>query len=521
MAKIQDFFSNRAHQIDLPPGEYAGPLTINHSCTVDGHGATLWAKIGAPLIIDSSNVTIKNLRVELTNKTSDFIAIYVTGKNVHLENVEVYGNIRGLQGVSDNWNLPRTINLGTFAANERNEFLLKLNVGESCQIINSVYGLKTNPQILTVGENDVLLTVDMMRDGMILYGDLILETANKILRRIYISGRAQNGVAVKRVSMPVSSPQYEQNNSAKTTNQSSKQNNSPATNQPFRRNNSPATNQPSRRNNSSATNQSSGQNNSAATNQPSERNNSPATNQSSERNNSATTNQSSKQNNSPTTNQPFRQNNSPATNQPFRQNNSAKTTNQPSRRNNSPATNQPFRQNNSANIVQKGQRVLVSGTENFKVAFKSARLPVGMSIDAYAFCLGENKLIARDEDMVFFNNPRHYSFGVYLDSKVADTSVCLSLNDIPEEIKSVVVCFAIYDDGNRSSNNFSKVSSPEVIVSADGNICYEFPLQLNQQKAFTALEIYRSKGSWKINFIGAGFNDGLRRLCEFYGADVI
>ena len=400
MAKIQDFFSNRAHQIDLPPGEYAGPLTINHSCTVDGHGATLWAKIGAPLIIDSSNVAIKNLRVELTNKTSDFIAIYVTGKNVHLENVEVYGNIRGLQGVSDNWNLPRTINLGTFAANERNEFLLKLNVGESCQIINSVYGLKTNPQILTVGENDVLLTVDMMRDGMILYGDLILETANKILRRIYISGRAQNGVAVKRVSMPVSSPQYEQNNSAKTT-------------------------------------------------------------------------------------------------------------------------NQPFRQNNSANIVQKGQRVLVSGTENFKVAFKSARLPVGMSIDAYAFCLGENKLIARDEDMVFFNNPRHYSFGVYLDSKVADTSVCLSLNDIPEEIKSVVVCFAIYDDGNRSSNNFSKVSSPEVIVSADGNICYEFPLQLNQQKAFTALEFYRSKGSWKINFIGAGFNDGLRKLCEFYGADVI
>lgn len=144
-----------------------------------------------------------------------------------------------------------------------------------------------------------------------------------------------------------------------------------------------------------------------------------------------------------------------------------------------------------------------------------------MTFDGYAFCLGENKQVTRDEDMIFFNNPRHDSFGVYLDSRSSDTAVCLSLKDIPDEIKSVVVCFAIYDEGNRSSNNFSTVSSSEVIVSADGNVCYEFPLQLDQEKAFTALEFYRNKGKWKINFIGAGFVDGLRKLCEFYGVDVM
>ena len=443
MARIQDFFSGGAQQITIPPGEYAGPLTISHSCTVDGNGATLWSKIGAALIIDAPNVTIKNLRVELTNQTADFIAIYVTKKNVHLENVEVYGNIRGLAGVSEHWDLPRTLNLGTFAAGERNEFLLKLKVGEPCQIINSVYGLKTDPQILAAGDNDVRLTIDMMRDGMILYGDLLLKTANNILRRIYLSGRAQNGAAVRNVSAPPPPP--------------------PQPSQP------PQSQRPTRQ---------SRQSNSVRVVPPPQPSQSP-------------------QSQSPQ--RPPRQS---------RQSNSTRTTPPPARR-------------PSANDVQKGQRVFAPDAEIFQVAFKVAGYPAGMIFDGYAFCLGENKKVTRDEDMIFFNNPRHDSFGVYLDSRSSDIAVCLSLKDIPDEIKSVVVCFAIYDEGNRSSNNFSTVSSPEVIVSADGNICYEFPLQLDQEKAFTALEFYRNKGKWKINFIGAGFVDGLRKLCEFYGVNVM
>lgn len=82
------------------------------------------------------------------------------------------------------------------------------------------------------------------------------------------------------------------------------------------------------------------------------------------------------------------------------------------------------------------------------------------------------------------------------------------------------MCFAIYDVDNRSSYNFSKVSSPEVIVYANEKVSYEFPLDLRREKVFTALEFYRRQDAWKINFIGAGFVGGLEKLCELYGVEV-
>ena len=103
MAKIQDFFIGEPEYINIPPGEYEGPLVIRHSCTVDGHGATLWSKIDAALIIDASNVTVKNLRVELIGKptvnefdfNTDFDAIHISvnGTEIQMDNVEIYGGI--------------------------------------------------------------------------------------------------------------------------------------------------------------------------------------------------------------------------------------------------------------------------------------------------------------------------------------------------------------------------------------------------------------------------------------------
>lgn len=411
MANIQDFFSDGQDKIDIPPGEYAGPLIIRHSCTVDGHGATLWSKIGAALVVEASFVTIKNLRVELVMKTDDFIAIEILSPNVHLENVEVYGEIRRPNSLTS-WNLPRTINFGCFAANEKNEFLIKLKADESCRIINSVYGLTVEPQILTVGENDVRFSVEPMRDGMILYGDLLLETSNKILRRIYLSGRAQNGAEIKRL-------------------------------------------------------------------------------------NSESLVQSKVSRESPPK-------------PPVTQKDAV------------PKKNRKRREPVSAlSIMKKGQRILAPHAENFFVTFKAASLPNGMTIDACAFCLGDNEKVLQDSDVIFFNNPRHESLGVCLEMKNSMSGIDLNLNDLPQEIKAVVVCFAIYDEDNRLSNNFSKVSSPEIIVYANGKACYEFPLELRREKVFTALEFYRHKNAWKINFVGAGFVGGLEKLCELYGVEVI
>ena len=198
MSAIQKYFENGARQIDIKPGEYEGPLIIGHSCTVDGHGATLWSKVPPALVVKASNVKIKNLRVESTTQARDFVAADVLGKDVFFEDVEVYGNIKG-HGFGS-WAIPRVIELGEFAANEYNEFAARLQVGESCRLINNVYGLKTGTQILLPGGDlELRMRVESMKDGAILYGNLLFETFDKIRRRIYVTGRSRQGAPMRRL----------------------------------------------------------------------------------------------------------------------------------------------------------------------------------------------------------------------------------------------------------------------------------------------------------------------------------
>lgn len=424
-SNIQKLFASGASLISIPPGEYAGPLIISHSCIVDGHGATLWTKTGAALIVDAPNVTIKNLRVELITQTKEFIAVEVRHKGVRLEGLEVFGNIRGFEGASEDWSLPRTIDLGIFAVSEQNEFSSHFKVAEQCRVLNSVYGLTIEPQNLSVGEVDLRLTVSPMKDGMILYGSFLLETSNKILRRVYVSGRAQNGAAIK--TLPQQKPY------------SPKQ-------QPL---------------------------------QPKQ----------------------------PIAPRKFFPVPNPQQ-KPQQKTHSSKL--QPTQ----------TKQSNAINKVKSGQKVPAPTAKKISVAFKASDSSTNMKIDACAFCLGKNKKVQRDSDVIFFNNPCHDSLGVSLDSKGDTSAINLSLQSLPAEVQSVVVCFSIYDEGNHSDNNFSKLFSPKVVVCTNDTIVYEYPLKLGRVKIFKALEIYRDKSDWTIHFIGSSSEQDFRRLCEFYGVQI-
>lgn len=429
-SNIQKLFASGTSLIHIPPGEYAGPLTISHSCTVDGHGATLWTKTGAALIVDAPNVTIKNLRVELITQTKEFIAVEVRHKDVRLEDVEVFGNIRGFEGASEDWSLPRTIDLGIFAVNEQNEFSSHLKVAEPCRVLNSVYGLTIEPQSLSVGEIDLRLTVSPMKDGMILYGSFLLETSNKILRRIYVSGRAQNGAAIK--TLLQQKPQQKPC-SLKQQSLQLKQTDAPG------------------------------------------------------RKFFLVSNLQQK---------------------PQQKTHSSKL--QPT---------QP-KQSNAINKVKSGQKIPAPTAKKISVAFKASDSSTNMQIDACAFCLGKNKRVQRDSDVIFFNNPCHDSLGVSLDSKGDTSAINLSLQNLPSEVQAVVVCFSIYDEGNRSDNNFSKLFSPKVVVYTNETLVYEFPLKLGRVKIFKALEMYREKSDWTIHFIGSSSEQDFRKLCEFYGVQI-
>ena len=191
MSSLQQLFASNNKVIDIPRGEYEGPLTINHACIVNGNGATIWVKSGTALIVNSAKVALNDLRIEITNDTDNTLAIKLK-KDTLLKRVEVYGQ-EDIEGQHSNWAIPRMIDLGSFAPNKTNEFYRRMQVNSACRIINNVHGLEVIPLKLSTGTSDVLFKVSSLMDGTILYGDIILETDYGINKRVYITGRAISG----------------------------------------------------------------------------------------------------------------------------------------------------------------------------------------------------------------------------------------------------------------------------------------------------------------------------------------
>lgn len=427
--------------------------------------------LGGAVRVSSLYAQLENVEVYGGISRASFWTDMALPEPWHLEDLEVY---QRFDYFTSGLNFPRMINLGTFAAGEKNEFLIQLDeVYDNYRVISSVYGLKVEPQILSKDNTELKLTVESMRDGNILYGDLMLEMekplglstkASKILHRIYISGRAQNGAAIKTLPKVQTSP----STSKAIDRRSSHQKTAPIS----------------------------------------------LSQQSHLKKLNSTLPVTTTLQDTTNTGRKF----FPASNFP-----QPKTTAQLT------ASNRTLQQTTTdtkrkiivaSTKVKKGQTALAPKSENILVTFRASSFPSNMTIDACAFCLGKNKKVQRDTDLIFFNNPRHESLGVSLDSKKNMPAISLNLKSLPDKIQAVVVCFSIYDEGNRFENNFSNVASPEVVVFANEKIFYEFPVQLGREKIFKALEIYRDNSDWKIHFIGLSSEKDFNKLCEFYGVEI-
>ena len=187
----KEFNAARGDVFRLQPGEYEGPLVIDRRCVVDGAGATILCPDGPVVTVSSQGVTLKNLRIEVTNEEKDpssEIAINSSAPDTRLENVEVRGRVVGIPGESDAWELPSVINLGDFAADSSNAFLYTLQSPGNAVLKVNVNGLKVTPSSLRPGKNAILLTTDELRNNARLYGELMVVSA--VSRRIYITGCA-------------------------------------------------------------------------------------------------------------------------------------------------------------------------------------------------------------------------------------------------------------------------------------------------------------------------------------------
>ena len=381
--------------MDIPAGEYEGPLRIDYPCTVNGNGATLWTKKGTALIVEADNVSLKDLRIEITDHPESTVALKLRN-DTSTANVEVYGQ-EERDGSQSTWALPRILDFGAFAAEKNNEFHRMIALDTPCEITNHVHGISISPQKLLPGKNDVTFSIASLMNGTILYGDILLKTIDGISKRIYVTGRAMQGAAEK----------HEQRAEARQE---------------------------------------------AAEEQR-------------------------------------------------------------------PSINLSGSNTVSKNhLVVKGQRIPLAGAKKLFVGFQGEHIKG--DIDPYAFQLYENGKTRQDKDLIFFGNPQSENNGVCIDHKDGMQGVSIHLENVPEEVKNIVAAFAVYEEDGKSSMYFSTVRNPLGKLYIDEKI-YDFPLKLGLEKVINMLEIYRYKGEWRVKLVGAGFGDGLKRLCEQYGIDVM
>jgi hypothetical protein len=201
--------------IKLIPQEYAGPFVINKPLILDGQGATLWAFKGPVLQIYSPTLTLKNLNIEVTGESlshaEEECAIRVRPATViHCENVQVRGQVMGIEGETGVWHYPYSLHLGQLTPRTSQQFFIQIQVPMPCQLESAIAGVHLTPQQLEAGCQKVVLTIEPLADDTSLCGSLYIKTAH-LKRRIQLTAHISSTVGSKTHSLPlVWSPTSEQ-----------------------------------------------------------------------------------------------------------------------------------------------------------------------------------------------------------------------------------------------------------------------------------------------------------------------
>lgn len=172
--------------INLPKGEFKESVIIENPCTIVGNDTILWNDTLPILSIRSRGVTIKNLKLELTNISgydTESIVLQLQPDTI-VENVEIYGSIEGAK----RYYIPRSLHLGEFKANTENTFNFTIYLPEPCDIRVKSSNFKVYTADLGNGYMDLKIVTNTLTDGSMLYGEIMF--TSKFIRKIFIDGIA-------------------------------------------------------------------------------------------------------------------------------------------------------------------------------------------------------------------------------------------------------------------------------------------------------------------------------------------
>ena len=468
---VNDYISRAAPngEVTLPSGEFEGPLIINKPLRLRGKSTTIWAKKSPVIKITSGGVTIENIRAEITEGSIEEPAVTAIAA-CGAKNVEILGRVSGFGAEDGYFDIPRTIELGTFPADKENSYKLEVNVPARTEIVCEIRELKFEPTTLQAGRNELTVKVNGISAQTFMYAEVLFKS--QFTRRVYLTGKPDD-TAEQAVMKPIyTAPQ-----------RAAEQFTAPEP-LPAPEPTAPTASQ------------------------------TPSPGKMSETAIEVAAQAIREMMRAPSGTSSADTSNAPASAADSRTSDNAKTDVI------SMAGKQigsPLNPNLPPLDMKRGQRVGLTQYlgDKFEVWF-TANIPRNMEIDPYVFLLENGDKASGDEGLIFFGNASSRNGEVKYFAE--DGHVEVDLSKVPPQIQKIALAYSIYD-GN-AAKNFHSVGSPRVSLRA-GSERVTFTIDgLIVESTVIAMEFYLYKGEWKISAVGAGYRDGLAKMCNRYGIEV-
>ncbi len=402
----------------LPAGEFEGPIYITKPIRLVGKDTTIWAKRGSVIEVTAQGAAIEELRVELTEGDVRDTAI-AANFPVFVKNVEVQGGVKGFGAEDGYFDVPRTIELGTFAPDAENSFKMTVNVPAKTEVVCGTPGVTISPKLLEAGRNDVAMSVRGIGDHTVLYAELLFKS--QFTRRIYLMGRTDGSISAISGKCVYTAPERDFSEVTSTAV-------------------------------------------------------------------------------------------IPQKNESMSSMTAAPVTDVISVISPAPLYDMPLLE------MRMGQRVSLYqyiGTK-CEIYFTCTK-PNNIDIDPYIFMLDGSERSFGDSGLIFFGNESSERGDIrYFPN---DGHLEIDFDKTDYRVQKIALAYSIY--AGNYSNNFSLVKAPKISIVANGAERISFTMdRLTDETTAVAMEFYLYKGEWKLSAVGAGYRNGMAKLCNRYGIEV-
>jgi tellurium resistance protein TerD len=187
--------------------------------------------------------------------------------------------------------------------------------------------------------------------------------------------------------------------------------------------------------------------------------------------------------------------------------------------------------------LQKGQKIDLTktnpGLKNIFVGlgWDTKKYDGGhdFDLDTQAVLIGDDgKVVNKKTSIIFYNNLKNESGAIqHLGDNLTgegegdDEQIKINLSMVPENVQKIAFTVTIHEFDIRQQN-FGQVSNAFIrIVNEESNeelIRYDLSEDFSIETAVVVGELYRHENEWKFNAIGSGLQNGLKGVCDNFGA---